>query len=90
MSEEWQKSTEPLPMTPIDNDEFKMTPIHPLSHFDTRTPQELQKQIKMAEDTARFFKSHWLFFYLSTAFAFWRGYQQRQTEKAIRKLADKK
>jgi hypothetical protein len=93
--ENWDDTDETLPLSPMPSDEPLMTPIpglrpHPLIAFDTRTPDELKKQIKAAEDTAKFFKSHWVFFYLSTAFALWRGYTQRQTEKAIKRLASKK
>jgi uncharacterized protein YydD (DUF2326 family) len=82
-----QKNLPPSPLKTTENTNQKASIIyHPLIKFDTRTPEELKKQIKIAEEIAKFFKNHWLFFYITIFIGFYRAYKASQTNAAIMRI----
>lgn len=79
---------EPLPLDAVRT-ENPDAPKHPLAVFDLRTPEQIKEQIKMAEDTAKFFKTHWLFFYLSVIGSVVRFLQRERTLRGVNRLLRK-
>jgi len=90
LPEEFQTQTSPqipLAPTPAEAQLGPVAPAHPMLNFDIRTPEQLKAQIKIAEETAKFFKSHWLWFYVSIGVAAYRAHLQADTNRSVRRLA---
>jgi hypothetical protein len=79
-----QKAQPPIPLRPLDAP--KPSLVNPIAVFDVRTPEQIKKQIKLAEETAKFFKSHWLFFYITLLIGLYRSYKTAQTNAAIMRI----
>jgi len=59
-------------------------PNHPFTQF--KPPEELNKDVEKVSEFAKFWRTHWLAFYLTLGFTLLRAYQNARVNRALFKL----